>query len=96
MLYCDNQAVLKLATDYNYHTRTKHIDICYHFIRQVVASHDINVTYCPTDDMTADILTKALLCWKVACHVLGLGLRCASGGVLKSQGVEGTRTHGGA
>jgi hypothetical protein len=95
-LYCDNQAALKLATDDNYHARTKHIDIRYHFIRQVVASRDIDVTYCPTDDMTADILTKALPRWKVACHVLGLGLRRASGGVLESQGVEGTRTRGGA
>ena len=95
-LYCDNQAALKLATDDNYHARTKHIDIRYHFIRQVIASHDIDVTYCLTDDMTADILTKALPHWKVACHVLGLRLRCASGGVLESQGVQGTRTHGGA
>jgi hypothetical protein len=31
-LYCDNQAALHLATDNNYHTRTKHIDIRYHFI----------------------------------------------------------------
>ena len=95
-LYCDSQAALKLATDDNYHARTKHIDIRYHFIRQVVASRDIDVTYCLTDDMTADILTKALLRWKVACHVLGLGLHRASGGVLESQGVEGTCTRGGA
>ena len=72
-LYCNNQAALKLATDNNYHAHTKHIDIHYHFIRQVVASRDINVTYCPTDDMTADILTKALPHWKVACHVLEIG-----------------------
>jgi transposase InsO family protein len=81
-LHCDNQAALKLATDDNYHARTKHIDIRYHFIRQVVASGAIDITYCPTDDMTADILTKALPRWKVACHVLGLGLRRASGGVV--------------
>jgi hypothetical protein len=31
-LYCDNQATLKLAQGDNYHARTKHIDICYHFI----------------------------------------------------------------
>jgi hypothetical protein len=31
-LYCDNQATLKLTQDNNYHARTKHIDICYHFI----------------------------------------------------------------
>ena len=35
-LYCDNQAALTLAKIDNYHARTKHINICYHFIRQVV------------------------------------------------------------
>jgi hypothetical protein len=58
-LYCDNQAALGLATDDNYHARTKHIDIRYHFIRQVVASGAIAITYCPTDDMTADMLIQS-------------------------------------
>jgi hypothetical protein len=35
-LYCDNQAALHLATEDNYHTHTKHIDIHYHFIRQTI------------------------------------------------------------
>ena len=73
-LYCDNQAAIKLATADNYHARTKHIDIRYHFVRQVVASGGISIVYCPTDDMTADILTKALPSWKVKYHVLNMGL----------------------
>ena len=76
-LYCDNQAALRLATDDNYHARTKHIDIRYHFIRQVVASGALRLVYCPTEDMTADILTKGLPKWKVGYHVLSLGLRRA-------------------
>jgi hypothetical protein len=83
-LFCDNQAALRLATDDNYHARTKHIDIRFHFIRQTVEDGSINLIYCSTDDMTADILTKALPRWKVATHTLGLGLRRASGGVLDS------------
>jgi hypothetical protein len=74
MIYCDNQAALKLATDDNYRARTKHIDICYHYIRQVISAGEIAITYCPTDDMTADILTKALPAWKVTQHVAGLGI----------------------
>ena len=93
-LYCDNQAVLKLATDDNYHARTKHIDIRHPFIHQVVASSTIDIVYCPTADMTADILTKALLRWKVAYYVLGLGLRRTSRGVLDSEGVRGTCIRG--
>ena len=38
----------------------KHIDIWYHFIRFEVKNKSINLVYCPTDDMTANILTKAL------------------------------------
>jgi len=60
MLYCNNQAALKLAQDNNYHTCTKHIDIHYHFICNVVECRLIELQYCPTDDMTTDILTKAL------------------------------------
>ena len=85
-LHCNNQVVLMLATEDNYHAHTKHINICYHFIREVVTSNTIEIVYCPTDDMMADILTKALPCWKVKCHGLGLGLCQVSGGVLESEG----------
>jgi hypothetical protein len=44
-LYCDNQATLKLATDNNYHVRTKHIDLHFHFIRQTAASGAITLLY---------------------------------------------------
>jgi len=42
-----------------------------------------------TDNMTADILTKALPQWKVVCHSLGLSMRHSSGGVLEFEGDEG-------
>jgi hypothetical protein len=83
-LFCDNKATLRLTTDDNYHTCTKNIDIRFHFIHQTVEDGSIDIIYCPTDDMTANILTKALPCWKVATHALGLRLRRASGGVLES------------
>jgi hypothetical protein len=92
-LYCDNQAVLKLATDDSYHARIKHIDIRHPFIHQVIASSTIDIVYCPTADMTADILTKALR-WKVAYYVLDLGLRRTSRGVLDSEGVRDTCIRG--
>jgi hypothetical protein len=67
-LYCNNQATLHLTTDDNYHARTKHIDIQYHFIQQTISDKHIKIKYCPTDDMTADILTKVLLKFKVVIH----------------------------
>jgi hypothetical protein len=76
-LFCDNQAVLKLAINNNYCMWTKHIDIHYHFICQVINSKDIVIIYCPTDNMTVDILTKALSSWKATHHTMGLSLQCA-------------------
>jgi len=94
-LHCDNQATLTLAVDDNYHARMKHIDIRYHFIRQCIMWKVIDLVYCPTNDMTADILTKALLQWKVICHGLGLGLHQPSRGVLESGYDEGRAQAGG-
>src|SRR6202008_3057996 len=73
-IFCDNQATLRLIEDDNYRARTKHIDIRYHFIRQVVELGILVLMYCPTDDMTADILTKALPKWKMAFFCSSLGL----------------------
>jgi hypothetical protein len=74
-LFCDNQSALKLATDDNYHARTKHIDTRYHYIRDVIAKGIINTVYCPTEDMVADALTKPLPAWKTFKHAQDLGLR---------------------
>lgn len=75
-LYCDNQAALRLATDNNYHARTKHIDIRFHFIHQTIKDGHIKMEYCPTEEMTTDILTKALLKFKVVVHLLALRICC--------------------
>jgi len=93
-LFCDNQAAIHLASADNYHARTKHIDICYHFIRCTIQHGEISLAYCPTDDMTADIFTKALPRWKVAHHAAALGLGCPCGGVLGSGGLDGAGAPG--
>ena len=59
-LHSDSQSAIALTKDGSYHAQTKHIDIRYHFIRFKVQNKSINPIYCPTEDMTADILTKAL------------------------------------
>jgi hypothetical protein len=74
-LHCNNQAACKLATTDNFHARTKHIDIRYHFILQVIEDGSLNIVYCPTDDMIADTLTKAVPSWKVKGFAGALGLR---------------------
>ena len=60
MLHCDNQGCLALAKNPTLHARTKHIAMRHHFIREKVESGEIRQVYCPTEDMVADVLTKAL------------------------------------
>jgi len=43
-----------------FHSRTKHIDIRFHFIRDLVAKEEITLKYCSTQEQLADILTKSL------------------------------------
>ena len=73
-IQCDNQGAIALTKNPEYHARTKHIDIQFHFIRQHVESETIKLVYCPTYEMTADIFTKPLPRPLFRKHVLGLGL----------------------
>ena len=43
-----------------FHGRSKHIEIKYHFVRDKVAEGIVEIQYCPTTEMIADMLTKAL------------------------------------
>lgn len=56
----DNQGAIAIAKNPVNHSRTKHIDIRYHYIRECVQNGQIELQYCPTNDMKADILTKPL------------------------------------
>ena len=56
----DNQGTIQLAKNPIISTRSKHIDIRYHLIRDVLRQGYITIKYCPTDQMDADIMTKPL------------------------------------
>jgi hypothetical protein len=61
IIFEDNTGCLVLSKDEAVlHNRTKHIDIKYHKIRELVAGGVINVVQCSTTDMIADVLTKLL------------------------------------
>lgn len=60
ILNVDNQGAEKLASNPVHHKRTKHIDIRFHHVREVVKNKDVHLKYCPTQEMIADILTKNL------------------------------------
>ena len=73
-LYGNNQSTITLTHDGSYHTRTKHIDIHYHFIRFSVENGSISFLYCSLTNMIADTLTKALPSIKAKHFALKLGL----------------------
>jgi hypothetical protein len=54
----DNQGALPLAKRPHLHDRSKHIDICYHLIRDLTEKGTVAISYIYTIDMVADGLTK--------------------------------------
>jgi len=56
----DNQGALKLAESVEHHRRTKHIDVRFRFLRDVVENGNLQLEYVTTDDNVTDALTKAL------------------------------------
>ena len=60
MIFGDNQGSLKLAHNPVFHSRTKHVDVRHHFIREKVESGQVTLDYISTRDQLADILTKPL------------------------------------
>ena len=71
----DNQGAMKLAKNPQFHNRTKHIDIRYHFIRETIESDLVELQYVQTEDNIADILTKALPRPRHEHHMNGMGIQ---------------------
>jgi hypothetical protein len=59
-LLCDNEGAIKLADNPVNHSRTKHIDIRHHFLRDHQSKGDIVVQHVRTEFQLADIFTKPL------------------------------------
>ena len=74
-VYCDNQAAIAFTKDSKYHSRTKHIDTKYNYIRDIIAKREVAVQYISTHKMVADPLTKPIPRDIYVSHVNSLGLR---------------------
>ncbi|KAK6117999.1 hypothetical protein DH2020_048254 [Rehmannia glutinosa] len=59
-IMCDNTSAIAITQNLVLHSRTKHIDVRYHFIRDHVEKKDIILEYTSTDQQLADIFTKPL------------------------------------
>ncbi|GBP47094.1 Copia protein [Eumeta japonica] len=72
-LYNDSQSAQKLVANHVCHRKSKHIDIRYHFVKDVINDKVINLQYLPTTAMPADFLTKALSPMKHYKCIEGIG-----------------------
>lgn len=59
-LYLDNQSAIKLIKNPEFHKRTKHIDVRYHFIREHYEDDLFKIEYVPSEQQLADLFTKSL------------------------------------
>lgn len=74
-IFNDNQSAHKILNNSQHHRRTKHIDVRHHYVREAVKEGIIIVKYRPTNDMVADVLTKALPINKHKMYTEGLGVK---------------------
>jgi hypothetical protein len=56
----DNTSAINISKNPVQHSRTKHIDIRHHFLRDLVESEVVSLAFIPTDNQLVDILTKPL------------------------------------
>jgi hypothetical protein len=59
-IYWDNTSTISISNNPVMHSKTKHIPIKYHFLREQVAEKNIRVEYVGTKEQVADIFTKPI------------------------------------
>ena len=64
-LFCDSQSAICLTKDQMFHERTKHIDVKYHYVRDVVTQGKLKVCKISTHDNLADMMTKPVSVAKI-------------------------------
>ncbi|XP_048226569.1 uncharacterized mitochondrial protein AtMg00810-like [Ricinus communis] len=60
VIYCDNNSTIKLSKNPVLHGRSKHIDVKYHYLRDLDKDGKIDLKYCRSEEQLTDIFTKAL------------------------------------
>nr|GEV28846.1 retrovirus-related Pol polyprotein from transposon TNT 1-94 [Tanacetum cinerariifolium] len=82
-LYCDNRSAIALCRNNVQHSRSKHIDIRHHFIREQVEKGVVELYFMTTDHQLADIFTKALPRQRFEFILSRLGMKSMSPTTLK-------------
>jgi len=74
-LFSDSQSAISLAKNPILHSRCKHIELKYHFIRNLVNDGDLFLLKIPSVDNLADMLTKTVTTTKLRLCIASTGLR---------------------
>nr|GEV54310.1 ribonuclease H-like domain-containing protein [Tanacetum cinerariifolium] len=75
-MYCDSKEAIAISCNLVQHSRTKHIDVRYHFIKEKVEKGIIELFFVRTEFQLADLFTKALSEDRFKYLVRRLGMRC--------------------
>ena len=59
-VYSDNQSRISLSRNPTFHARTKYVEIHHHFVCEKIEEGKIDLVFCGTQDMVANVLTKGL------------------------------------
>nr|GEY78589.1 retrovirus-related Pol polyprotein from transposon TNT 1-94 [Tanacetum cinerariifolium] len=78
LIYCDSKSAIAISCNPVQHSRTKHIAVCYHFIKEHVEKGTIELYFVKTDYQLANLFTKALLADHFNYMVRRLGMRSLS------------------
>ncbi|GJR34631.1 retrovirus-related pol polyprotein from transposon TNT 1-94 [Tanacetum coccineum] len=82
-MYCDNKSAIALCCNNVQHSRSKHIDIRHHFIREQVEKGVVELYFVRTEYQLADIFTKALPRERFEFILPRLGMKCMKPETLK-------------
>nr|GEX55441.1 hypothetical protein [Tanacetum cinerariifolium] len=82
-MYCDNKSAIALCCNNVQHSRSKHIDIRYHFIKELVKNGVIELYFVNTEYQLTDLFTKALGRERIEFLINKLGMRSFTPETLK-------------
>nr|GFB48758.1 retrovirus-related Pol polyprotein from transposon TNT 1-94 [Tanacetum cinerariifolium]GFB92949.1 retrovirus-related Pol polyprotein from transposon TNT 1-94 [Tanacetum cinerariifolium] len=75
-MYCDSKAAIAISCNPVQHSRTKHIDVRYHFIKEKVKKGIVELFFVGAEYQLAELFTKALLVERFQYLVRRLSMRC--------------------
>ena len=75
LISCDSQAAIAYTKDPKFYAKTKHIDIKFNFVKDIVAQKEVNMKYITIQEIVANLFTKPISKEAYFRHVKSLGLR---------------------